>query len=85
MTTIKFGVQRILILKKMRKLLFLLFSIGFLSACKTVSPYERMYLNDEEMQLDGNSIDNFESYVHSIREGASPSNTTKSSGGCGCN
>ncbi len=85
MIRIKFGVQKIFKLKKMRRVYFIIILLLFLSACKTVAPYERMYLNDEEMQLEGNSIDNYESYVHTIREGTTPSNTTKSSGGCGCN
>ena len=56
-----------------------------LSSCVVVKPYERVYLNDSEMQLENSSSDVFEGYVHSIREGITPAATTKSSGGCGCN
>ncbi|MCF0059480.1 DUF4266 domain-containing protein [Dyadobacter sp. CY356] len=57
--------------------------IGF--SCKPVKPYQRVYLNDPEMQMGGNSGKKFEEYVESIREGDTPAAGTKSSGGCGCN
>lgn len=55
------------------------------SACQTVKPYQRVYVNDPEMQMGSNSGKKFEEYVESIREGATPAAGTKSSGGCGCN
>jgi hypothetical protein len=54
-------------------------------SCKTVKPYQRVYLNDPEMQMGSNSGKKFEEYVESIREGDTPAAGTKSSGGCGCN
>ncbi len=65
-------------------LLFVLF-IFALSACQTVKPYQRIYLNDPEMQMGTSSAKGFENYVQSIREGAIPAGSSKSSGGCGCN
>ncbi len=56
-----------------------------ITACHSIKPYERIYLNDDEMQLSNSSSKNFESYVQSIREGATPASSSKSSGGCGCN
>jgi hypothetical protein len=56
-----------------------------LAGCKTVKPHERVYLNDPEMQLGTTSVQGYERYIQSIREGAVPPGTTKSSGGCGCN
>lgn len=53
--------------------------------CKAVKPYQRVYLNDPEMQMGSNSGKKFEEYVESIREGDTPAAGTKSSGGCGCN
>jgi hypothetical protein len=53
--------------------------------CKSVKPYQRVYLNDPEMQMGSNSGKKFEEYVESIREGDTPAAGTKSSGGCGCN
>jgi hypothetical protein len=54
-------------------------------SCKTVKSYQRVYLNDPEMQMGSNSGKKFEEYVESIREGDTPAAGTKSSGGCGCN
>lgn len=56
-----------------------------LASCATVKPYERQYVNDSEMQMGKDAGANFNSYVHSIREGATPPNGMKGSGGCGCN
>jgi Domain of unknown function (DUF4266) len=67
------------------KILLLMFALGLFMACKTVKPYQKIYLNDSEMQFDVSSNKKFEHYVHSIREGASPVSGSKSSGGCGCN
>ena len=55
------------------------------SSCVTVKPYERMYLNDSEMEMGSSEGVIFENYVHSIREGATSAGDTKSGGGCGCN
>jgi hypothetical protein len=55
------------------------------SSCTTVRPWERVYLNDPQMQLHHATGKNFSNYVHSIREGSVPAGSTKSSGGCGCN
>jgi hypothetical protein len=67
------------------KFIILLLSIVFLSSCTTVKPYQKIYLNDSEMQFENSSNRNYEKYVQSIREGAFPSSGTKTSGGCGCN
>jgi hypothetical protein len=56
-----------------------------ISSCATVKPWERVYLNDPQMQLSHSTGKNFSNYVHSIREGSIPAGSTKSSGGCGCN
>ncbi|TDE12535.1 DUF4266 domain-containing protein [Dyadobacter psychrotolerans] len=69
------------------RFLFLIFLAVLFShsACQTVKPYQRIYLNDPEMQLGSNTGKKFEGYVESIREGATEAGGTKSSGGCGCN
>jgi len=54
-------------------------------SCQAVKPYQRVFLNDPEMQMGSNSGKKFEDYVETIREGATPAAGTKSSGGCGCN
>ena len=56
-----------------------------ISSCTSLKPYERVYVNDPEMQMGTDSGKNFEGYVHSIREGATTSGSSKGSGGCGCN
>jgi hypothetical protein len=50
-----------------------------------LKPYERIYANDPEMQMGTDAGKNFQYYVFSIREGATPAGTIISSGGCGCN
>ena len=55
------------------------------TSCVAVKPYEKVYLNDPEMQMGMTSGENFTKYIHSIREGATPAGTSKASGGCGCN
>ncbi len=67
------------------KLAFLIFAVIFFAGCKVVKPYERIYINDPQMQMGHAAPKNFENYVHSIREGATPAGSPKSSGGCGCN
>ena len=56
-----------------------------LSSCATIKPYEQVYINDPEMKMGNDAGKNFNNYVNSIREGATPAGTTKASGGCGCN
>lgn len=54
-------------------------------SCQTVKPYQRVFINDPEMQMGSNAGKKFEDYVENIREGATQAAGTKSSGGCGCN
>jgi Domain of unknown function (DUF4266) len=73
----------------MKKTVFKTFIINLiiltLCSCSSVKPYERVYVNDPEMQMTADSGKKFTTYVYSIREGATPAGTNKSSGGCGCN
>jgi hypothetical protein len=64
-------------------LLLLLTGIG--SGCTTVKPYQRVYLNDESMQLGKRPIDSFDESIHVYREGSTGGGGGKTSGGCGCN
>ncbi|MBT1686446.1 DUF4266 domain-containing protein [Dawidia soli] len=54
-------------------------------SCKPVKEYQKMYLNDADMELSmrkgQKSENNFELY----REGSAGANGGKSGGGCGCN
>jgi len=54
-------------------------------SCQTVKPYQRIYLNDDAMQMTKRPIEKFTSKVHTYREGASGGGRGKSTGGCGCN
>jgi hypothetical protein len=56
-----------------------------LAACRTVKPYQRVYLNDHNMQLGKTGIDKFDQSVQTYKEGASGGGNGKPSGGCGCN
>ncbi len=72
---------------KPNKIPFILLLTVFvwLTGCSSVKPWQRIYLNDYQMQMGGNAGSNFEDYVHSIRTGSVVAGSTKSSGGCGCN
>lgn len=60
--------------------------LGVMStSCSTVKPYQKAYLNDEDMTLSGGSLISFELSFQSYREGASGANGGKVGGGCGCN
>ncbi len=55
-------------------------------SCKsTLKAYERIYVNDQEMQMAAKSAKAFQNYVYSIREGSSRAEGGKGNGGCGCN
>lgn len=69
----------------MRKLISSLCIVLLITSCVSVKPYERQYINDPEMQMGIDSGKSFNNYVNSIREGATPTGSTKGSGGCGCN
>lgn len=56
-----------------------------IGGCATVKPYQRIYLNDEEMKLSAKKIEQYEQDFESYREGASGANGGKTGGGCGCN
>ncbi|MFH1120832.1 MAG: DUF4266 domain-containing protein [Bacteroidota bacterium] len=64
--------------------LFLFLALG-LSSCVGLKSWERIYVDDPDMQMDSDAGQRFTHYVHSIREGATPAGMEKSGGGCGCN
>jgi len=53
--------------------------------CSSVKEYQRMYLNDSEMELAARKAQKFETSFQLYREGASGANGGKTGGGCGCN
>lgn len=63
----------------------LLAAILALQSCATVKPYQKQYLNDEDMLLTSRMLEQFEVNFQNYREGASGANGGKTGGGCGCN
>lgn len=59
--------------------------ILFTSGCQVIKPYQRIYLNDPEMQMGSDMATKLEEKTQDIREGAYPAGTTAKAGGCGCN
>jgi hypothetical protein len=55
------------------------------ASCKPVKEYQKMYLNDAEMELSMRKVQKFENNFQLYREGAAGANGGKSGGGCGCN
>jgi len=69
-------------------LLFILIALllpTVFTGCVHVKPYQKMYLNDEEMKLAGKKTDVFDNGIESYREGSSGATGGKTGGGCGCN
>lgn len=59
--------------------------LSLLGSCQAVKPYQKAYLNEEEMKLSARKLESFETSFESYREGASGANGGKVGGGCGCN
>lgn len=55
------------------------------SSCTSPKAYQKVYLNDAEMELGPRKAEKFELNFQSYREGASGTNGGKTGGGCGCN
>lgn len=75
--TLKIIFNKILILGMLSGCLFM--------SCSTLKPYQKIYVNDSEMQMSLTARHNFENYIQSIREGAISTGSKKGNGGCGCN
>ncbi len=72
-------------LKFYSKLYVTLLVAGLMTGCVSVEAYQKMYLNDLEMELNARKVEYFEINIESYREGASGVNGGKVGGGCGCN
>lgn len=64
---------------------FVLIILILLPGCITVESYQKMYLNDRDMELRPPQVQVFELDFQSYREGASGGASSKTGGGCGCN
>jgi hypothetical protein len=64
----------------------LIIFLGFtFKSCVSVKPYQKMYLNDGDMELSTRKAEKYEQNFLLYREGSSGANGGKSGGGCGCN
>ena len=71
---------------RIRKQLFTVFILLLsVTGCVSVKEYQKMHLNDAEMELTGRKSQKFETSFQLYREGASGANGGKTGGGCGCN
>lgn len=69
----------------LKSVFILLLESAAQSACAPVREYQKMYLNDAEMELAMRKCEKFEMNFELYREGASGANGGKTGGGCGCN
>ncbi len=69
------------------KLKVLIYSIASVAAasCSSVKSYQKMHLNDAEMELAIRKGQKFENSFQLYREGSAGANGGKTGGGCGCN
>ena len=70
---------------KIVRLLILISSLFYLYSCASPKAYQKIYLNDADMELAPKKVEKFENSFQVYREGASGANGGKSGGGCGCN
>ncbi len=69
----------------MNKLVIFSILLIFLNSCMVVKEYEKVALNDPDMELSLKKCDRFETNFQAYRESASGANGGKTGGGCGCN
>lgn len=67
------------------RLIFMVFCLVYLSSCVMIKEYEKVNINDPDMELADDKSKKFETSFQVYREGASGANGGKSGGGCGCN
>lgn len=69
----------------MVKAALIVFLILSTSSCVTLREYDKVYLNDADMQLGARASERFETNFQIYREAAAGANGGKTGGGCGCN
>ena len=70
---------------KLVALFMFLLLILMLGGCESVKPYQRAYLNDENMKPGAAPCETLDQNVFSYREGSLVTGGSKTRGGCGCN
>lgn len=69
----------------MNKSLIILSILILSSSCVAVKEYEKVALNDPDMELASKKVTRFETNFQAYRESAAGANGGKTGGGCGCN
>lgn len=69
----------------MKKIIICVLGLMSLSSCVVVKEYDKVYLNDEQMDLASRNLERFEINFQVYREGSAGANGGKTGGGCGCN
>lgn len=72
----------------MKKIIRIIIPFGaacLLCYCTPVKEYQKMYINDRDMEFNIKSVEKYESNMEVFREGAAGANGGKSGGGCACN
>ena len=72
-------------MKSIIKAAIVFFACLQFQSCVNVKAYQKMYLNDAEMELAAKKCQQFEINFEAYREGAAGANGGKVGGGCGCN
>lgn len=67
------------------KFLPLILVIIILGSCAQLKPYEKRYVNSEEMNIGSDELEDLINNPKTYREGSQGGNSGKSGGGCGCN
>ena len=70
---------------KVRGAIILTVAVLTLGSCTVVKEYQKVYINDPDMELSPNKADRFETNFQVYREAAAGANGGKTGGGCGCN
>ena len=69
----------------MKKAILVFSLFAALQSCSAVKEYEKVNINDPDMQLSLKMVDRFETNFQAYREAAAGANGGKTGGGCGCN
>ncbi|MBT8182366.1 DUF4266 domain-containing protein [uncultured Eudoraea sp.] len=68
-----------------KKIAFIVCIPILLNSCVVVKGYEKVNINDPDMELSEKLCDRNVTVFHSYREAAAGANGGKTGGGCGCN
>ncbi len=69
----------------MKRIGISIFLLAAMQSCVVVKEYEKVNINDPDMNLAAHKCERFETNFQVYREGASGANGGKTGGGCGCN